>query len=74
VVDLSESGAQMDDAPPLQPGAGGTVAIQGLPTPLSFVVRTSDHRGALHVQFEANESARLAIRALLDRAQRKKVA
>ena len=43
-----------------------------MPKPLPFVVRSADHRGALHVEFEENEAARLAAGALLDRLQQQR--
>ncbi len=72
VTDLSETGAQLADAPPLQVGNSGEIVLGGMPKPLRFVVRSADHRGALHVEFEENEAARLAAGALLDRSQQQR--
>jgi DNA-binding LacI/PurR family transcriptional regulator len=66
-VDLSESGAQIDGAPALQAGTRGSVALEALPAPVPFVVRTLDHHGALHVQFDESEAVRAAVSALLKR-------
>jgi methyl-accepting chemotaxis protein len=74
VTDLSESGAQLCDVPQLEAGGGGTISLDGLAIPLSFAVRSTDHRGALHVEFEENEAARSAVGALLDKLQRRRVA
>ncbi len=69
MTDLSEGGAQLADAPLLQVGATGSIALAGVPMPLSFVVCGADYRGALHVEFTANEVARSAVGALLVRLQ-----
>ncbi len=74
LADLSATGAHLCGAPPLAPGVSGTAWIESLGRPLPFVVRSADDRGALHVEFEADEAARLALGALLDRSQQRRVA
>ena len=69
LADLSVTGAQLRNAPPLQPGARGTIALDGVAMPVPFTVRSVDDHGGLHVAFEANETIRLAVAALLDRLQ-----
>nr|WP_294518232.1 cache domain-containing protein [uncultured Rhodopila sp.] len=72
LVDLSMSGARVDDAPALPDGSAGSVILDGVALP--FVVRTADHRGSLHVQFEESEAVRLAVSGLLERLQQRRVA
>jgi methyl-accepting chemotaxis protein len=72
LADLSLTGANVEDAPALPEGAGGSVIVEGVSLP--FVVRTVDHRGSLHVQFEESEAVRLAIAGLLERLQQRRVA
>jgi len=72
LTDLSETGAQWTGGPVLQPGAAGTVSIEGVTIP--FVVCSADHRGGLHVQFEENAARRQAVSRLLDRLQCHRVA
>lgn len=74
MADLSETGAQISGAPALAVGERGTVSLEGVAMPLSFVVRGTDHRGGLHVEFDENEAARLAVNELLKRWQRLRVA
>ena len=74
LADLSETGARVVSAPPLKVGTTGTIVINGLPTPLSFVVRNFDDTEALHLHFAENEDARSAIVALLGRMQQRLVA
>jgi methyl-accepting chemotaxis protein len=69
VVDLSISGAQLRDAPTLAIGTEGTISLDGIPIPLPFVVRNTDRRGELHVQFGETEATRVALTALLNRLQ-----
>jgi methyl-accepting chemotaxis protein len=74
LADLSATGANLSEAPPLAPGATGSVAVEGMAMPVLFVVRSIDDRGALHVEFEMDETARLALSVLLDRARPRRVA
>jgi methyl-accepting chemotaxis protein len=74
ITDLSETGAQLGEAPALEVGARGTISLDGIAMPLPFVVRSADHRGALHVEFDENAAARSAIHAVLDRLRRQRVA
>jgi methyl-accepting chemotaxis protein len=74
LVDLSATGAHLSDAPLLAPGATGTVAFEGIATPMRFVVRSTDDRGALHLEFETDEPTRLALAALLDRLRQPQAA
>jgi methyl-accepting chemotaxis protein len=74
LADLSATGAHLRDAPSLGPGGRGTVALEGVATPLPFVVRNTEDRGALHVEFELDEPARLALSALLARLQQRHAA
>jgi hypothetical protein len=69
VPDLPETGAQFCDAPALAPGEYGTISLDRVAMPLSFVVRGADHRGSLHVEFDENGAARLAASELPDRLQ-----
>ena len=74
VADLSVTGARLCDAPSLQPGASGTMSLDGVAGALGFTVRNVDDRGALHVEFAADEAVRRALGALLDRLQRRRAA
>jgi methyl-accepting chemotaxis protein len=67
LADLSASGAQFRDAPAMPAGTRGSVSLDGMATPLPFVVRGTDHLGGVHVEFEANQATGAAINALLDR-------
>ena len=67
MVDLSETGAQFSDAPPMPPGSRGSVSLPGLPAPLPFVVHSTDHYGNLHVEFDEDAAVRSAVGRLLDR-------
>jgi methyl-accepting chemotaxis protein len=67
VVDLSETGARLHNAPSLSAGSRGTVSLDAVARGLPFVVRSAGEQGDLHVQFDENEATRTAIRALLDR-------
>jgi methyl-accepting chemotaxis protein len=69
IVDLSATGAQFRDAPPLPQGARGRVSLDGLREPLPFVVRSGDDRGRLHVEFDDTPASRSAVNTLLDRLQ-----
>ncbi len=69
LIDLSEMGAQMCDAPSLTLESRGTVALDGVALPLPFVVRHTDSNGRLHVEFEATEPARSALSQLIGRLQ-----
>ncbi len=66
LVDLSETGARLHNAPSLSAGSHGTVSLDGAAKALRFVVRGSGDRGDLHVQFDEDEATRSAVRALLD--------
>ena len=74
LMDLSETGARIEGAPPLPAGFRGSVALDALPAPVPFVVRTVDHRGALHVQFDESEAARAVASSLLERLLRQRAA
>ena len=74
LIDLSETGAQIYDAPSLALESRGTVSLDGVALPLPFVVRQTDSRGRLNVEFEATEPARLAVSQLLERLQRTRAA
>ncbi len=74
LADLSVIGAQLRDAPPLQPGAHGTISLDGVAIPVPFSVRNVDDHGGLHVAFEADEAVRLAVGALLERLQQRRAA
>ncbi len=68
------AGAHLRNAPPLAAGARGTVSLEGTAIPVPFVVRSVDDRGALQIEFEMNQSVRLALVALLDRLRRRQAA
>jgi methyl-accepting chemotaxis protein len=72
LADLSVSGANVDGGPALPEGSGGSLILDGISLP--FVVRTVDHRGSLHVQFDDSEAVRLAVTGLLERLQQRRVA
>jgi methyl-accepting chemotaxis protein len=74
LADLSETGAGVVGGPPVKVGGKGTIVINGLPTPLSFVVRSLDNAGVLHLHFDENEAVRSAIVALLSQLQQRRVA
>jgi hypothetical protein len=74
LIDLSETGAQICDAPSLPPDSRGSVLLDGVAVPLPFVVRRSDNRGRLNVEFEAAEPARSAVRQLLQHLQQTRAA
>ncbi len=74
LIDLSETGAQICDAPSLTLESRGTVLLDGVAVPLPFVVRHTDNQGRLNVEFEATEPARLAVGQLLERLQRSRAA
>jgi methyl-accepting chemotaxis protein len=74
LADLSATGAHFRDAPSLAPSGRGTAWIDDVSTPLPFIVRGTDDRGALHVEFELDEPARLALSALLARLQQRHAA
>jgi methyl-accepting chemotaxis protein len=74
LVDLTEGGAQVVDAPPLPVGARGTIALAGVPAVLMVVVRAVDHNGALHIEFEQKETAQAAVGALLARERERHAA
>lgn len=62
------------NTPPPEPGASGAISLQGMATPVPFVVRGVDDRGALHLEFEADEAVRPALYTLLDQLQQRRVA
>ncbi len=66
VVDLSATGAQLGDAPPLGVGEPGTLVLDGAKIPLSFIVRNADEAGVLRVEFAENDVTRTAVLTLLD--------
>nr|WP_294504967.1 cache domain-containing protein [uncultured Rhodopila sp.] len=72
LADLSLTGARVDGGPALPDGSRGSVIAGGVSLP--FVVRTLDHRGSLHLQFEESEAVRLAVAGLLERLQQRRVA
>jgi len=74
VADLSATGAHLRDAPVLDPGARGTMSMDGVAGPVPFIVRNVDDQGALHVAFEVNEAVQQALAALLDRLQQRRAA
>ncbi len=74
LMDLSETGARIECAPPLAPGSRGSLSVDASAAPVPFVVRTLDHRGALHVRFDETEAAGGAVAALLDRLLRQPAA
>jgi methyl-accepting chemotaxis protein len=74
LMDLSETGAQICDAPSLTLESRGTVLLDGVAAPLPFVVRDTDNKGRLHVEFEATEPTRSAVNQLLERLQRTRAA
>jgi len=72
LADLSLSGANVDGAPALPEGSGGSLILDGVSVP--FLVRTVDHRGSLHVQFEDNDTVRPVVAGLLERLRERRVA
>ncbi len=66
VVDLSSGGAQLHEAPATQPGARGALQIDGIATPLPFVVRQCE-RDTIRVVFEPDAQAASELRVFLDR-------
>ena len=56
------------------PGARGTVSLEGMAMPVPFVVRSVDDRGALHVEFEIDATVAQALAALLDRLPQRRAA
>jgi PilZ domain len=74
LIDLSETGAQICNTPSLTLESRGTVSLDGVAVPLPFVVRETDHKGRLHVEFETTEPARSAISQLLGRLQQSRAA
>jgi hypothetical protein len=74
LVDLSESGARIEGAPRLAAGSRGTLSLDALPALVPFGVRTLDHRGDLHVQFDKSEAVHAAVSALLERLLRQRAA
>ena len=65
LVDLSERGACVHDAPLLEIGSRGALHIERVDTPLAFTVRSIEG-GALHVEFETDDSIGALLRPLLD--------
>lgn len=74
LVDLSATGAHVRGAPRLQPGAEGTVSLDGVSAPVAFVVRGVDDNGAVHVNFEADDAVRAQLDALIPRLRNRRAA
>jgi hypothetical protein len=66
LVDLSESGACIADAPALAPGASGSLVLDAAGAPLPFTVRSAGD-GLLHVAFGEDDASAARLRAMLDR-------
>ena len=66
VVDLSEGGASVRDAPDLPVGARGVLRLDGVVVPLPCIVRGAEG-GALHLAIEPDEAAAAALRLTLER-------
>lgn len=73
VSDLSEGGAALRDTPALQPGARGTLILNGMRAPLRFVVR-SHAEGITHVAFEQDAAAAAALQLILATLSRRHAA
>jgi methyl-accepting chemotaxis protein len=70
LVDLSDGGAHIRDAPALTVGARGTLAIDGVQMPLPFV--SHEHvAGMLHVAFTLDAAATAAMQGTAERLSRK---
>jgi methyl-accepting chemotaxis protein len=65
LADLSERGACVRGGPSLEIGARGALHIERLDTPLAFAVRSNED-GALHIEFETDDSIAVLLRPLLD--------
>ena len=64
VTDISAGGACVRDGPNLRVGAHGTLAIDGLTTPLPFDVRCADQQG-LHLKFDLNDKEAACLQVML---------
>ena len=71
LADLSATGAQVLDAPPLPPGGHGTLSVDGLAAAVPFIVRNVDDRGGLHLSFEADAPVQALLQAALQRLPRR---
>ena len=74
ITDLSDNGARLVEGPRLMAGDGGNLSLDAMAAPLPFIVRSADHRGALHLEFEPNEAARSAVGRLLADLQQRRLA
>lgn len=66
MIDLSERGACLRDAPPMVAGQAGTLHLDGLDVPLAYTVR-SVVDGDQHVAFELDLAVVSKLRALIER-------
>ena len=64
VIDLSEGGASIADAPAMAAGASGSLVLAAIGVPMPFTVRHSEN-GALHVAFRLDEAGTLRLRSVL---------
>jgi hypothetical protein len=64
VIDLSEGGASIADAPAIPAGASGSLALAAVGSPLPFTVRHAEN-GVLHVVFRLDEAGTLQLRSVL---------
>ena len=69
MVDLSEEGARIADAPLLPVGTRGTLDVDGVGAPLPFTVRNQSG-DALGLIFDANGATATAVRTALERLRR----
>jgi methyl-accepting chemotaxis protein len=64
VIDLSEAGAGLDGMPSMPSGSRGTLHIEGIPSPIPFVVQNA-HGHRLGVAFAFDEATGTALRSRL---------
>lgn len=73
VTDISDGGAGLSEAPPLQPGTRGSLSVDAVGMPLDFTVCGSEG-GMLHLAFKLDDATTERLRALLPRLGRAKAA
>jgi methyl-accepting chemotaxis protein len=73
VIDLSEGGARLADAPPVQPNAIGTLELSGVGFALPFRVLGQDP-DCTHVAFTLDDAAAAAFRSVPERLGRPQAA
>ncbi|HEY0182104.1 MAG TPA: cache domain-containing protein [Rhodopila sp.] len=73
IVDISQGGAAVHGGPTLQPGARGTMEIEGTGLTLPFTVRARSD-GALHVAFDPDAAAATKLAAIIERSTMQRAA